>query len=329
MGRDTIQLEDTVSTISHEYLLEFTSEYGIPESLHPELPGLEEPIVEFLEGKVNVYTKFFEFANYHIDLFSLISAPNPTKMKIDTRPRVAHEVPLLMATASRVIDMKDTTVASGSSGTPSALENLEKEVAAMGPPVNKRHLKRSKGEAEANAPPKVLRKDHAAFRPAQSTLGGESLASMRLDAGFIISTHATLDAPTVVSDPDSLSYAKPQPHYSEDIQCAGSYHDHYQEAACAHHEEHVMHDCVQLDQVVDSHDDYTSDSNIILYDQYVKDNEVPVIHSDLSYVPDDAFMMIYDDMCEPLAPYVSNTSRNAAVKTSLTAELATYREQVE
>nr|GEU75798.1 hypothetical protein [Tanacetum cinerariifolium] len=116
---------------------------------------------------------------------------------------------------------------------------------------------------------------------------------------------------------------------SEDIQCAGSDHDHYQEAACAHHEEHVMHDCLQLDHVVESHDDYTSDSNIILCDQYVKDNEVPIIHSDLSYVPDDAFMMIYDDMCEPSAPSVSNTSWNAAVKTSLTAELATYREQVE
>nr|GFA10911.1 RNA-directed DNA polymerase, eukaryota [Tanacetum cinerariifolium] len=76
---------------------------------------------------------------------------------------------------------------------------------------------------------------------------------------------------------------------SEDIQCAGSDHDHYQEAACAHHEEHVLHDCVQLDHAIDSHDDYTSDSNIILCDQHVKDNDVPVIHSDLSYVPDDAF----------------------------------------
>nr|GEZ45619.1 hypothetical protein [Tanacetum cinerariifolium] len=115
---------------------------------------------------------------------------------------------------------------------------------------------------------------------------------------------------------------------SKDIQCAGSDHDHYQEPAYAHHEEHVMHDCVQLDHIVDLHDDYTSDSNIILCDQYVKDNEVPVIHSDLSYVPDDDFMMIYDDMCEPPAPSVSNSSWNAVVKNSLTVELATYREQV-
>nr|GEX26350.1 integrase, catalytic region, zinc finger, CCHC-type, peptidase aspartic, catalytic [Tanacetum cinerariifolium] len=35
--------------------------------------------------------------------------------------------------------------------------------------------------------------------------------------------------------------------HSEDIQCAGSDHDHYQEAACAHHEEHVMYDCAQND----------------------------------------------------------------------------------
>nr|GEU79134.1 RNA-directed DNA polymerase, eukaryota, reverse transcriptase zinc-binding domain protein [Tanacetum cinerariifolium] len=66
--KDTIQLENAISTISQEYSLEFTSEYGIPESLHPELPGPEDPIVEFLEGKVSVYTKFFEFANFCIPI---------------------------------------------------------------------------------------------------------------------------------------------------------------------------------------------------------------------------------------------------------------------
>nr|GEX96836.1 hypothetical protein [Tanacetum cinerariifolium] len=51
MRRDTVQLETAVSTISQEYLLEFTSEYGILEALHPELPGPEDRIVDFLEGK--------------------------------------------------------------------------------------------------------------------------------------------------------------------------------------------------------------------------------------------------------------------------------------
>ncbi|GJU11439.1 hypothetical protein Tco_1133835 [Tanacetum coccineum] len=68
MGRDTIQLEDAVSTISQEYLQEFASEYYIPESLHPELPGPEDNIVDFPEGKIGVYTKFFEFANYRIPI---------------------------------------------------------------------------------------------------------------------------------------------------------------------------------------------------------------------------------------------------------------------
>nr|GEX75012.1 transposase (putative), gypsy type [Tanacetum cinerariifolium] len=51
-----------------EYLLKFTSEYGISEVLHPELPGLEDRIVDFPEGKVGVYTKFFEFANFRLPL---------------------------------------------------------------------------------------------------------------------------------------------------------------------------------------------------------------------------------------------------------------------
>ncbi|GKE48810.1 hypothetical protein Tco_1480068 [Tanacetum coccineum] len=159
MGRDTIQLEDVVSTISQEYLQEFTSEYGIPESLHPEFPGPEEPIMEFSEGKVSVYTNFFKFANFRIpisqflfdilghyqihlsqllvidiDLFNLISAPNPTKVKTETRPRAANDVSLLTATTSRVIDMEETTVASGSSGTPSALEKSLLDFANENPP---------------------------------------------------------------------------------------------------------------------------------------------------------------------------------------------------
>nr|GEZ79594.1 hypothetical protein [Tanacetum cinerariifolium] len=63
--------------------------------------------------------------------------------------------------------------------------------------------------------------------------------------------------------------------------------------------------------------------------EYVKDNEVLVVHSDVSSVPNDAFMMIYNDMCEPHAQFVSNPSRNTIVENSLTAELAIYKEQVE
>nr|GEW60790.1 hypothetical protein [Tanacetum cinerariifolium] len=66
------------------------------------------------------------------------------------------------------------------------------------------------------------------------------------------------------------------PSYDSDILSEVHDHDHYQDAACAHHEEHVMHDSVQLDHVVESHADYTSASNMIPYDQYVIDNEEQV-----------------------------------------------------
>nr|GFA07207.1 hypothetical protein [Tanacetum cinerariifolium] len=122
---------------------------------------------------------------------------------------------------------------------------------------------------------------------------------------------------------------KARPSYDSDILSEVQDHDQYLDDTCAYQEEHVMHDSVQLDHVVDLHADYTSVSKMIPYDQYVKDNEVPVVHSNASSVHNDTFMMIYNDMCKPSAPSVSNSSRNAVVKNFFTAELATYREQVE
>nr|GFD20371.1 hypothetical protein [Tanacetum cinerariifolium] len=96
------------------------------------------------------------------------------------------------------------------------------------------------------------------------------------------------------------------PSYDSDILSEVPDHELYQDAACAHHEGHVMYDSVKLNLVVDSYADYTIDSNMIPYDQYVKDNEVPVVHSDASSVPTNAFMMIYNDMCESHDQSISN-----------------------
>nr|GEW25774.1 hypothetical protein [Tanacetum cinerariifolium] len=313
MGRDTIQLENTVSTISHEYLLKFTFEYGIPESLYPELPDPKDPIMEFPKSKVGVYTKSFslqtfislfhnfystslvttKFTSYNFllvdqkvfptvvdwctnapkdempsaDSYSAVvvatlntrrtpiqkqpeallclvgliqnyflgddvyptflydddrvGAPNPTKVKTRTRPRAAHEVSLLTATASRIIDMGDTAVAGDEVTTDAIPESgLEKEVASIGTVVNKRHHKRGNEGAEANAPPKVLRKDHVTSRPSQSTLRGKSLAAMGIKADSIVFAPATQETPVNakgVSDPDPLSYAKSRPIPEQDI----------------------------------------------------------------------------------------------------------------
>ncbi|GJV87940.1 hypothetical protein Tco_1531878 [Tanacetum coccineum] len=261
MGRDTIKLENAVSTISQEYLLEFTSEYGIPESLHPELPGPEETIVEFSEGTIDAYTMFFEFANFripishflfdilghyqiHLSQLSVIDAAKvdekifPTivdwrrNAPKDGMPAVnsysaadvkvlnTHRTPILKqpeallclvglsrryflgddiyptffydddrdmdlfnlisapkipprgGTEDRVQDevAYEIPLTGNASTTGVAVETgLEEEVAAIGPLVNKGRRKRGNNEAEANAPPKVLRRDHDAFCPAQST----------------------------------------------------------------------------------------------------------------------------------------------------------------
>ncbi|GKC27191.1 hypothetical protein Tco_1034485 [Tanacetum coccineum] len=57
MGRDTITLEQAVSTISQEYLQLFCLDYFIPESLHPELPGPEDTIP--LDSLKNWNNRFF------------------------------------------------------------------------------------------------------------------------------------------------------------------------------------------------------------------------------------------------------------------------------
>nr|GEW03651.1 hypothetical protein [Tanacetum cinerariifolium] len=341
-SRDIIQLETAVSIISQEYLLEFTSEYGISEDLHPELLGPEERIVDFPEGKVlyktfgfpekleqsillggregisywhvsapkdempaedtyspevvavlnthstsiqkqpeallclvgfsrryflkdDVYPTFLHDDDRDMDLLNLIRAMNPTKVKIGTRPRVAHEVPLLTVIASRVIEMEDPTTATDSSGIPSTIESvlldfaneipshqstrgdgtedqaqetvapevpppenvtttgvapetgLMEEITTTSPRVIKKRRKIGNDGVEANAPPKVLRKDHADSRPTQSTIGGKSLASMGLETGFTFPVPTPQETPAYVSDPDPLSSANPQSIPKQDV----------------------------------------------------------------------------------------------------------------
>ncbi|GJT20566.1 hypothetical protein Tco_0890503 [Tanacetum coccineum] len=124
-------------------------------------------------------------------------------------------------------------------------------------------------------------------------------------------------------------YDEANPSYDSDILSEVHDNDHYQYVVCEHHEVHKMHDDVQPNYVVDLHIDYMSDSNMIPYDQYVKDNAVPVVQSNVSSVPNDAYMMILNDIYEPSAQCVSVTTQNNVVDNSFTAKLATYKEQVE
>nr|GEW57585.1 hypothetical protein [Tanacetum cinerariifolium] len=330
-GRDIIQLETAKTTISQEYLLEFTSEYGISEALHPELPGPEDRIVDFPEGKARPRVDVFQQEareKYHSMLYQalrflkkleqplfwvdervfptivdwrisalkdgmpskntyspetvmilnthrtpiqkqpeallclvglscryylgdevyptflhdddrggLICASNPTKVKTGSRPCVAHEVPMLTVTANRVIEMEDPAAATDSSGVPSTIESgpevpplenvtttgvaLEagqvEGVASTGPHVVKERRKMGYDRVETNAPPKVMRRDHADPQPTESTRGGKSLAAIELGMGSTRPVPTSQGAPIDVSDPDPLSFADPQSPPSADV----------------------------------------------------------------------------------------------------------------
>nr|GEY19081.1 hypothetical protein [Tanacetum cinerariifolium] len=93
MIRDSVQVETAVNTISYEYL--FTSEYGIPETSHPELPGPKDRIVDFPKGKVGEDWE---------------------------PPSCPHEVSLLTLTGTHVIEMDKPAVVTDSFGVPSTIE---------------------------------------------------------------------------------------------------------------------------------------------------------------------------------------------------------------
>ncbi|GJU91402.1 retrovirus-related pol polyprotein from transposon TNT 1-94 [Tanacetum coccineum] len=142
------------------------------------------------------------------------------------------------------------------------------------------------------------------------------------------------EAPTVLtmfmanlSSADPV-YDEASPSYDADILSEVHEYDNYQDAVCEHHEAHEMHHDVQPNCVVDSNVDYPSDSNMISYDQYMKDNTEPVVQINVSFVPNDAYMMIINEMHEQTVQSISANKQNKVVNASFTAELATYKEKV-
>ncbi|GJR39275.1 hypothetical protein Tco_1214959 [Tanacetum coccineum] len=124
------------------------------------------------------------------------------------------------------------------------------------------------------------------------------MGELRIELGMLIQVkQGRLSATTT-----TIVYDEAGSAYDSDILSEVHDHDHYQDAICEHHEEHEMHD---------------------------DDNVVPVVQSNVSSVSNDAYMMIFNDMHEPHAQSVSDITHNTVVDNSLTAKLATYKEQVE
>nr|GEX63256.1 hypothetical protein [Tanacetum cinerariifolium] len=117
--------------------------------------------------------------------------------------------------------------------------------------------------------------------------------------------------------------------YDSDILYEVQDHDTYQDSVVEYHEVHEMQNILQQNYVVDSDAEHTSVSNIIPYEQYVKKNAEQVVQSNVSSMPNDALMMIINDMHEQAAKCISLNEQNNVVNESLTTKLARYKEQVE
>nr|GEV17678.1 hypothetical protein [Tanacetum cinerariifolium] len=231
MGRDTVQLETAVNTISQEYLLEFTLEYDIPKALHPELPGPEDRIVDFPKGKrffptvvdwrtsapkdgmsaENTYsTEAVRTLDTHRTPIQkqpeiwtcLIRAPNPTKME---DLAAATDLSTVPSTIERSPLDFDNEAGAADQGT-MALE--------VSPPED---VPTTRGALEAGQAEGVATTDPSAIIENRKRGHDESLAAIELGMASTRPVPVLESAPANVSDPDSLSFADPQSRHPADV----------------------------------------------------------------------------------------------------------------
>nr|GEW38048.1 hypothetical protein [Tanacetum cinerariifolium] len=130
-----------------------------------QLVPLEEVYIEALQiirlgGHIGAYQFFVDMLNqFDRDDLHQLCAPNPSKVKTGLRPRAAHEVPLLTATASRVIDMEDPDVATESSGTPSTIEKSSLDFDNENPSPPMTEGKGTKDQAYETVTPEIPPKE--------------------------------------------------------------------------------------------------------------------------------------------------------------------------
>nr|GEZ60184.1 hypothetical protein [Tanacetum cinerariifolium] len=157
----------------------------------------------------------------YMDLFNLICAPNPTKVKIGSRPRAAYEVPLLTLTANRVVEMEDPAAATDSSGVPSTIKRSPLDFANKAGASNQGTMSLEVSPPEdvpaTSAPKAGQAEEVAATDPSATTKshkrgrdGADVNAPLKLGLASTRPVPVPKTALAGVSDPDPLSFADPQ-----------------------------------------------------------------------------------------------------------------------
>nr|GEZ40064.1 transposase (putative), gypsy type [Tanacetum cinerariifolium] len=169
-----------------------------------------------------VYPTFLHDNDRDMDLFNLIRAPNPTKVKIGSRPRAPQEVPLLTLTANRVIKMDDPAAATASSGVPSTIERSPLDFALEAGASDQRTAAPEMPPFEDVSATVAPRTDQAEEVAAADPLAAEESRKRGRDGIDVNASPPQVIAkgsyaPTGVSDPDPLSFADPPSRPPADV----------------------------------------------------------------------------------------------------------------
>ncbi|GJW52502.1 hypothetical protein Tco_0096587 [Tanacetum coccineum] len=210
-----------------EYLLKFTSEYGILEDLHPELHGTEDTIVDFLEGKVGapkdgmppadsysaldittLNTRHIPFQKQHELLLCLVGLSRRYYLGDDVDGLVQFDQ------CPKSCQDMDTTGASGSSRTPSTVEKSPLDFADEDLPLPNTEGVGTEEQIQDELPGgrsghhgDLMNKKRKQMSRKRANDEAEANAPPK-------------GAPTAaksVSELDPLSYAKPQPYPEQDL----------------------------------------------------------------------------------------------------------------
>ncbi|GJX87059.1 hypothetical protein Tco_0337833 [Tanacetum coccineum] len=96
--------------LTQEHLDAICAKYFILEEVHPQLPSSDATMHERPTGKVGMYTRFFDYANYRMDLNAFIRTADPRKVRIVERPRAENERPIITVAKHRTVTLLPTSV---------------------------------------------------------------------------------------------------------------------------------------------------------------------------------------------------------------------------
>ncbi|GJY37759.1 hypothetical protein Tco_0424123 [Tanacetum coccineum] len=163
----SLYLLDIKSVLTKKGLDIFGHKFHIPDDVHPQLPSPNQTIHEMPAGKIDVYTRFFEYANFRLplstflvnvlrhyrinlsqlsviaaakvshfeilcrvhnmDLFAFIQVADPTKVKVVERERVEGEAKIMDSTVGRVVPLLPVAPARAESELEASVDKLFNE----------------------------------------------------------------------------------------------------------------------------------------------------------------------------------------------------------